>query len=595
MVFGLMLVILQLNTKVLAKQGLRRISGMTTVVVEKMKISEFEERQLGQKINQIARMDDIEVKCEVAGMVPKLIEGINTGDSVSELERSAMLYNTWFLQSLISCAPKNTAIYLPEGVFYFTSGNILANRGSLTKLFERHVIRPKSFVSLVGKGTDGQRKTILKPYSEKSEFSNNMIHKKYGGSGRVEGGLDMFFFNDYRANNFPVNPNWLESANFYDFVIDSDETEGLIYNSSGKGFMINLFKNGVWDNVVVKNTDGTGFGVDVPINGVIRNSRAENCGKAAKATDGGASGFGIGTGYSNDETMVIENSVAVNNKKFGFFYEHQGRFAPKAYRSTGAGSGGFVVKNSRAKGNMYNFGGLRANDVSYSGIFSEKDSNTVLDVFFSDESRNIKVEMQRKKTDLVDVLRDKYYAEAVDWAMSEGISNGVAKDRFGVGMKITRADALVLLWRLKNREGKVLSMNNNNLNQENKISIDTCFSDVPRDAYYAEAASWGKDKNIISGTVACEGGKMGKFEPNRNLTRAEFVTMLWRMSGSPRVGKQVDFEDVSDSTKYYYEAVQWAIKEKVTSGVGDNKFAPEEPCTRDQAVTLMYRARNSFK
>ena len=74
------------------------------------------------------------------------------------------------------------------------------------------------------------------------------------------------------------------------------------------------------------------------------NCKAINCGKAAKTTDGGASGFGIGVGYSNNESLIITNCVALNNKKFGFFFEHQSRFGGSYYPAITSKK--FVVSNS---------------------------------------------------------------------------------------------------------------------------------------------------------------------------------------------------------------------------------------------------------
>lgn len=531
-------------------------------------------------------------------MSPVLIDGVNVDDGVSDIERSAMLYNSWALQNIISCAPSGTTIYLPEGTFYFVSGHLRMADGSPSN--ERHVIKPANNVSLVGAGTDQNGiNTTLKPYSTVSEFANNAKRHELDGQGLVEGGLDMFFFNNYSAYGFDESrgDNYLVNANFYDFIINSDKTAGYKYNTSGKGFMINLFQDCEWDNVTVMNTDGTGFGVDAPINGRISNSLAIGCGKGAtRAAQGGASGFGIGTGYSNNESMVISNSVAINNKIFGFFYEHQGRFGPQHYRATSAATEqAFRVTNSIAEGNMYNYGGMRANDVYYSNSESRATGKTVLDVYFMDESRRVNVDdiSITGSSSFSDVDYSSYYGPAVKWAIQNGLTNGVGQRRFGVGQTIRRADAIVLMWRSQNRAGDVLTLENNNLNPDKPRvqNINVCFADVPSNSYYAAAVQWAYNRGITNGTKNCSSAssKDGQFSPDRGITRAEFITMLWRLAGSPSVGQVQEFSDVTDKNSWYYQAVQWAAATGITSGIGNNKFGPDLDCTREQAVAFLYR------
>jgi len=134
--------------------------------------------------------------------------------------------------------------------------------------------------------------------------------------------------------------------------------------------MFNLFKNCHWENVVVKNTDATGFGVDCPMNGSMKNCVAIHCGKGATEQHGGASGFGIGFGYADGESMKIENCQSLNNKKFGFFFEHQGRFNSSKYTAISAHD--FTVLNCKASGNLYNFGGIYTRNTAYQNCQSSR-------------------------------------------------------------------------------------------------------------------------------------------------------------------------------------------------------------------------------
>ena len=80
------------------------------------------------------------------------------------------------------------------------------------------------------------------------------------------------------------------------------------------------------------------------------------------------------------------------------------------------------------------------------------------------------------------------------------------------------------------------------------------------------------------------------FSPNDPCTRAQVVTFLWRAMGSPEVMYGTDlFTDVKPDA-YYFKAVQWALSEGITSGTGDGKFSPNAPCTRAQVATFLWRA-----
>ena len=114
------------------------------------------------------------------------------------------------------------------------------------------------------------------------------------------------------------------------------------------------------------------------------------------------------------------------------------------------------------------------------------------------------------------------------------------------------------------------------------------FTDVPADAYYADAVAWAVSKGITTGTSA------GTFSPDTPFTRAQIVTFLWRAAGSPSTGNNNPFTDVA-SGSYYYDAVQWAVAQGITTGVTPTTFSPDTLCTRGQAVTFLHRANNSPK
>ena len=258
--------------------------------------------------------------------------------------------NSRCLQELINTIPLNETIYIPSGEYKF------AETGQQS--IGSYCIKMRSHVNIVGDGDS----TVLLPV------------------GNSNYGLDMFYFNELLDNG---SATYLQHCTFKNFVIDASGTSSNKYTSAGKGFMFNLCKECHWKNIIVKNTDGTGFGMDCPINCTIKNCKAINCGKAATRESNGASGFGIGFGYDNKESIQITNCVSMGNKKFGFFFEHQGRFNSNLYQASS--TKGFLVNNCEADDNYYNFGGIVAMNVTYNNCTSK---NYIKDDFYFENSTN---------------------------------------------------------------------------------------------------------------------------------------------------------------------------------------------------------------
>ena len=79
------------------------------------------------------------------------------------------------------------------------------------------------------------------------------------------------------------------------------------------------------------------------------------------------------------------------------------------------------------------------------------------------------------------------------------------------------------------------------------------------------------------------------FAPNQPCTRAQIVTFLWRAAGSPEPKNMSNFSDVP-ADSYYAKAVAWAVENGITTGTGDGEFGPDATCTRAQSVTFLFRA-----
>ena len=110
---------------------------------------------------------------------------------------------------------------------------------------------------------------------------------------------------------------------------------------------------------------------------------------------------------------------------------------------------------------------------------------------------------------------------------------------------------------------------------------DTPFTDVKSSTWYVEAVKYAYEAGIMGGVSKNE------FVPNKNMTRAELVTVLWRLEGSPEVGGRVPFTDLKQA--WYKPAVLWAYRNNIVGGTSETRFSPNGAVTREQMATILFR------
>ena len=195
--------------------------------------------------------------------------------------------------------------------------------------------------------------------------------------------------------------------------------------------------------------------------------------------------------------------------------------------------------------------------------FHMADSKVTVEVSFARDG-----EAEKPGSLFDDVSANAYYADAVKWAVEQGITSGTSATTFSPDMSCTRAQIVTFLWRA---------------NGSPKADGANPFTDVSADAYYYDAVLWAVKEGITSGTTAAT------FSPDATVTRGQTVTFLYRAAGAPAVTGG-SFADVA-ADAYYAGAVAWAVKEGVTSGTSATTFSPDAPCTRGQIVTFLYHAQ----
>ena len=170
-----------------------------------------------------------------------------------------------------------------------------------------------------------------------------------------------------------------------------------------------------------------------------------------------------------------------------------------------------------------------------------------------------------------DVPNEAYYFEAVKWAVAQEITDGVGGNLFAPDQPCTRGQIVTFLWRAAGcpepkRAGS--------------------FSDVAAESYYAKAVAWAAETGITGGTGE------GKFSPDAACTRGEIVTLLYRYlqsKGEGFTGNWMFLLPFTDVPEWCYEAVAWCYMKNITEGTSATTFSPDDPCTRGQIVTLLYR------
>ncbi|MDG2029323.1 MAG: S-layer homology domain-containing protein [Acidimicrobiales bacterium] len=167
-----------------------------------------------------------------------------------------------------------------------------------------------------------------------------------------------------------------------------------------------------------------------------------------------------------------------------------------------------------------------------------------------------------------DVTGAAYYADAVNWMVAQGITNGITDLLYGPNENLTRAQMVTFLWR---EAGEPTGFAYHG------------FSDVPSGAYCADAVRWAKATGITTGTSPTA------FAPNQNVIRGQLVTLLWRREGEPAADPPSQFVDVP-SGKCYTTAIGWAKDNGITTGTSATTFAPNNPVTRGQAAAFLHRA-----
>ena len=179
----------------------------------------------------------------------------------------------------------------------------------------------------------------------------------------------------------------------------------------------------------------------------------------------------------------------------------------------------------------------------------------------------------KQTMNFVDVRPGDNFYDSVQWAVNLDITKGTSATTFSPKQGCTRAQIVTFLWRAANSPAPRSSTNK--------------FTDVyaTTHADYMKAIIWATEQGITTGTGN------GKFSPDATCTRAQIVTFLYRFKNNPAVYGSLNFSDVNKTEHAaFYNAILWAVNNKITTGYGNGIFDPNGTCNRGDAVTFLYRA-----
>ena len=151
-------------------------------------------------------------------------------------------------------------------------------------------------------------------------------------------------------------------------------------------------------------------------------------------------------------------------------------------------------------------------------------------------------------------MADHWAKDAVEFASSRELFNGVGNDAFGPDLSMTRGMVNTVLARL--------------------AGADTAGGET----WYAKGTAWAVENGISDGT-----------NPEQPVTREQLAAMLYRYAGSPAVSGELGFDDADSISAWARDAVRWCVDNGILNGVGGNRMTPQDLARRGQVAAMLMR------
>ena len=196
-----------------------------------------------------------------------------------------------------------------------------------------------------------------------------------------------------------------------------------------------------------------------------------------------------------------------------------------------------------------------------------------------------------------DLEKGAYYYDAIQWAAGTKIATGITPTMFGPYENCTRGQTVLYLWRVAGspqsggvppagpQPGGMPPMGPQSGDMppaQNMEPIQNPFEDVSESDEYYQAVLWAVQNGITNGVTDT------LFKPQDTVTRAQSLTFLYRWTNPDSHEEENPFVDVSRGS-YYYDAVLWAAKNKITTGTTATTFTPNSTLNKAYFLTFLYR------
>lgn len=188
-------------------------------------------------------------------------------------------------------------------------------------------------------------------------------------------------------------------------------------------------------------------------------------------------------------------------------------------------------------------------------------------------------EPEKDEFPFVDVESGDWFYDAVEYAYTNGLMDGVSETQFAPNSNLTRGMVVTILYRL---EG------------EPRVIGSSGFTDVASGAWYADAVTWAAANGIVNGVSDTE------FAPNTDITREQLAAILFRYAeykGYDVSGRDslTGYTDRSSISAYALDAMRWAVDEGLITGMTAMTIVPQGTATRAQCATMLMRFIENIK
>ena len=126
------------------------------------------------------------------------------------------------------------------------------------------------------------------------------------------------------------------------------------------------------------------------------------------------------------------------------------------------------------------------------------------------------------------------------------------------------------------------SMTHQGLSTKATPCPSSAFKDVDTSKWYHKYVDYAIEHGLMG-----DAGD-GTFSPDRTLTRAQVITVLWRLEGTPKANTAINFTDVSEG-QWYTDVIRWAVREDIMGGRDDGSFGPNDPIKWQELAAILYR------